>query len=209
MLPRLASLALLILPLAACDTQALSDLRRGIGLDQAEAQPEQPAGPRPPAVSPLEEPIETAGAAPRPVSMAEPLTYRNTAFLAGGNEPAWTVEISGNTATYRTSDSPSGREIPVNRLVFNQGVEYIGVLNGRPFVVNLRAARCRDSLSGARLPLTARLTVAGEARPGCGTPGAAPAPVEAAPVEAAPEAAAPETAAQAAPPQVEAAPAAG
>ncbi|WP_176562715.1 hypothetical protein [Paracoccus liaowanqingii] len=206
MFPRLASLALLILPLAACDTQALSDLRRGIGLDQAAAEPEVPAGPRPPAVSPLEQPIETAEAPPRPVSMAEPLTYRNTAFLAGGNEPAWTVEIAGNTATYRTPDSPSGRQIPVNRLVFNQGVEYIGVLNGRPFVVNLRAERCRDSMSGARLPLTARLTVAGEAQPGCGTPGAAPAPVEAAPVATAPVA----PAAQAAPPaEVLAAPAAG
>ena len=66
MFPRLAILALMTLPLAACDTQVMTDLRRGVGLDDAAAQPEEPTGPRPPAVSPLEQPIETAGAAPRP-----------------------------------------------------------------------------------------------------------------------------------------------
>ncbi|CAM3158284.1 COG3650 family protein [Paracoccus nototheniae] len=179
MFPRLAVLALMTLPLAACDSEAMTDLRRGIGLDQTAAQPEQPAGPRPPAVSPLEQPIETAATAPRPVQMAEPLTYRSTAFVAAGNEPSWRVQISGNTALYRTPDNPSGRSISVNRLVFNQGVEYVGVLNGRPFVVNMRAAPCRDSMSGDRFPLTARLTVGGQQQPGCAVT-AQPAPAPAA-----------------------------
>lgn len=167
MFARLAVLALMTLPLAACDSAAMTDLRRGIGLDQTPAEPEQPAGPRPPAVSPLEQPIETAATAPRPVQMAEPLTYRSTAFIARGNEPSWDVQISGGTAVYRTPDSPDGRQIAVNRLVFNQGVEYVGVLNGRPFVVNMRAAACQDSMSGERSPLTARLTVSGQTRTGC------------------------------------------
>jgi uncharacterized membrane protein len=168
MLPRFAILALLTLPLTACDEQARSDLRRNIGFGQAE--PEQPAGPRPPAVSPLVQPIETAAAEPRPVPTVEPLTYRTTAFAAGGNAPFWNVQINGNSATYRTAENGDGRQIPVNRLTFNNGVEYIGVLDGRPFVVNLRAARCRDSVSGTRFPLTAKLTVRGTPQPGCAAP---------------------------------------
>lgn len=179
--PRFALLALISLPLAACDSAAMTDLRRNIGLDAAEAEPEVPEGPRPPAVSPLVQPIETGGAAPKPMPTVEPLTYRNTAFTARGNEPFWSVDIEGNTATYRTLETPDGRQIQVNRLTFASGVEYIGVLNGQPFVVNLRAARCRDDMSGKRFPLTARLTVSGQSNAGCGAV-AQPAPAAAAAV---------------------------
>lgn len=175
MFPRFALLALLTLPLAACDGQAMTDFRRSVGLE--EPAPEQPAGPRPPAVSPLVEPIETGAATPRPIPTVEPLTYRNTAFVASGNAPDWSVQINGNTATYRTAEDIDGRQIQVNRLTFDEGVEYIGVLNGRPFALNLRAARCRDSATRARMPLTARLTVQGEQLPGCAQaaqPAAAP-----------------------------------
>ena len=178
--PRFALLALMTLPLAACDSAAMTDLRRNIGLDAAEAEPQVPEGPRPPAVSPLVQPIETGGAAPKPVPTVEPVTYRNTAFTARGNEPFWSVDIAGSTATYRTPENQDGRQIQVNRLTFDSGVEYIGVLNGQPFVVNLRAARCRDSMSGKRFPLTARLTVSGQTAAGCGAPaGPAPAPAPA------------------------------
>ncbi|MGR3419713.1 MAG: COG3650 family protein, partial [Paracoccus sp. (in: a-proteobacteria)] len=143
-------------------------------------------GPRPPAVSPLEQPIETGAMAPRPIPTVEPLTYRTTAFAASGNEPFWSVQINGNTATYRTPENGDGRGIQVNRLTFDEGVEYIGVLDGRPFALNLRAARCRDSMSGKRMPLTARLTVTGDQYTGCAAPAqAAPATAEA-PAEPAP-----------------------
>lgn len=171
--PRLAMLALMTLPLAACDSEAMTDLRRNVGLEQAPAEPEEPAGPRPPAVSPLEQPIET-GAGARAIATAEPLTYRATAFVARGNEPDWNVQISGTTAVYRTPDTPNGRQIAVSRIVFDRGVEYIGVLGGRPFVVNLRAAECQDSMSGDRSALTARLTVSGQTRTGCAAPGQTP-----------------------------------
>ncbi|WP_410217824.1 hypothetical protein [Paracoccus sp. (in: a-proteobacteria)] len=187
--PRLALLALLTLPLAACDSEAVTDLRRNIGIDRAEAEPEVPAGPRPPAVSPLEQPIETGAAAARPIPTVEPLTYNSTAFVAGGNEPAWSVEISGNTATYRTAEDQTGRQIQVNRLLFDKGVEYIGVLEGRPFVVNMRAERCRDSGIRKRQPLTARLTVTGQTIAGCASP--AQATPQPAPATAAAEAPAP------------------
>ncbi|WP_265500601.1 COG3650 family protein [Paracoccus beibuensis] len=184
MLPRLALLALMTIPLAACDGQAMTDFRRTVGLEEAE--PEQPAGPRPPAVSPLEQPIETGAAEPRPIPTVEPLTYRSTAFVAGGNEPFWNVQINGDTATYRTPEDSDGRRIQVNRVPFDDGVEYIGVLNGRPFALNLRAERCRDSMSGKRMPLTARLTVTGDQFTGCGAPAQPAAATTAAPAGPAP-----------------------
>ena len=188
MFPRLAILALMTLPLAACDSQVMTDLRRGVGLDDAAAQPEEPTGPRPPAVSPLEQPIET-GTVGRVVPMAEPLTYRSTAFVARGNEPFWNVQVSGGTAVYRTPDNQSGRQIQVNRLVFDQGVEYIGVLGGRPFVLNLRATECQDIMADERFPLTARLTVAGQTQTGCASPAQPAAPAAEAAADAAPAAA--------------------
>ncbi|MFN4102196.1 MAG: hypothetical protein ACK4GT_20745 [Pararhodobacter sp.] len=171
MFPRFTLIALLTLPLAACDNEAMTDLRRNLGMEAAEAQPEEPAGPRPPAVSPLEQPIETGTAAPKPVATVEPLTYRATAFVARGNEPFWNVQVAGNTATYRTPENQNGRQIQVNRLAFAGGVEYIGVLNGRPFVLNMRPGECQDSMADERFPLTARLTVSGNTVAGCASPG--------------------------------------
>lgn len=162
--PRLALLALLTLPLAACEG--------GFGLDSLnpESQPEAEGHKGPPGVSPLEAPIETGAAEARAVSTAEATTYNTAAFSARGNEPFWAVDVAGNTAIYKTPDNQRGRAVQVNRLAFAKGVEYIGVLNGRPFVVNIRAAQCRDSMSGDRFPMTASLTVSGRTQTGCAGP---------------------------------------
>ena len=99
------------------------------------------------------------------------------------------TRLSGGTAVYRTPDNQSGRQIQVNRLVFDQGVEYIGVLGGRPFVLNLRATECQDSMADERFPLTARLTVAGQTQTGCASPAQPAAPAAEAAADAAPAAA--------------------
>lgn len=165
---RLALMALIALPLAACDSAALS--RFGGDPDAAEAPATDPSQPRPPAVSPLEQPIETGAAAARAIPGAEPLTYNAAAFIARGNEPFWRVDINGETALYKTPENQSGRSIAVNRIVFANGVEYVGVLDGRPFVVNLRATECQDTMADERFPLTASLTVRGDRLSGCGQP---------------------------------------
>ncbi|WP_022706613.1 COG3650 family protein [Paracoccus zeaxanthinifaciens] len=165
---RLALLALIALPLAGCDSAAMTDLRRNIGIEQPEPEPEEPAKPRAPAVSPLEQPIETGAEAPRVIPGAEPVTYNARAFIARGNEPFWRVDISDGTATYKTPENQAGRGISVNRIVFADGVEYVGVLDGRPFVVNLRAQECQDTMADEKFPLTASLTVRGQKLSGCG-----------------------------------------
>lgn len=182
---RLALLALMILPLAACEGT-------GFNLGQ-NSEPEAPTGPRPPAVSPLEQPIET-GAGMRPVSTAERVTYNTAAFSARGNEPFWAVDVAGNTAIYKTPDNQRGSAVRVDRITFAEGVEFIGVRGGRPFVLNVRGKECSDSMSGDRFPMTAVLTTAGRQQTGCAGPAtaevAAAVAATRAPVPAAPKAAA-------------------
>lgn len=166
---RLGLLALIALPLAGCDSAAMTDLRDNIGLgEKTEAAPAEPAAPRAPAVSPLEQPIETGAAPARVIPGAEPLTYNARAFTARGNEPFWRVDILGDTATYKTPENQAGRSIAVDRIVFADGVEYVGDMDGRAFVLNLRAQECRDSMSDERFKLTAALTVRGQKLSGCG-----------------------------------------
>lgn len=179
--PRFALLALLTLPLAACDEATMADFRQGIGLDKEEvAEPAVPAKPRAPAVSPLEVPIETGAVPATPAINADAETLNTAAFAARGNEPAWFVEVSGNTATYKSPENPGGRKITVNRLTFAQGVEYVGVLNDRVFSLNIRGNDCQDTVSGEKFPMTASLKANSKTLRGCASPATAPAQASAA-----------------------------
>ncbi|MBU3030200.1 COG3650 family protein [Paracoccus marinaquae] len=197
MSPRLALIALLTLPLAACEGTGLP----GLG-GQDEVQAEGHKGP--PGVSPLEQPIETGTAEPRAVATAEAATYNTAAFSARGNEPFWAVDASGGTAIYKTPENQSGRAIRVKRIAFAEGVEYVGMLGGRPFALTVRGAACQDSMSGEKFPMTATLKVSGRTDPGCAGPASAEvaaavaavkAPAPAAPRAAAPKPASPRPAA--------------
>lgn len=168
--PRFALLALMCLPLAACDEAAMADLQRGFGMQAEEPQPEDPAKPRPPAVSPLEVPIETGAAEAKLAVNADAETLNTAAFVARGNEPFWSVEVSGNTAIYKTPGNQSGRKVNVSRLTFAQGVEYVGTMDGLVFKVSFRGADCTDSMSGEEYPMSASLTAGGKTVNGCAVP---------------------------------------
>lgn len=167
MSPRLALIALLTLPLAACEGTGLP----GMGADDA-AEPQVQGHQGPPGVSPLEQPIEI-GAEGRAVATAEASTLNTAAFSARGNEPFWAVDASGGTAIYKTPGNQKGRAVRVNRLTFAEGVEYVGVLDGSPFVLTVRGTPCQDSMSGERFPMTARLKVGGRTNGGCAAPASA------------------------------------
>lgn len=162
---RLALIALMTLSLAACEGTGLP------GLD-SQKEPVVEGHKGPPGVSPLQAPIETGGET-RPVSTAEASTFNTAAFSARGNEPFWSVDASGSTALHKTPENQKGRAVRVNRLAFAEGVEYIGVLNGRPFVLNIRGTACEDDMSGQKFPMTATLTVSGRSNKGCAAPASA------------------------------------
>lgn len=163
---RLGALALLPLALAACDEAAL---RSGLGMEPAEeAQPEGPKGP--PAVSPLEQAIEVQGGAQVPVPTAQAETYNTQAFVARGNEPFWSIEASGDRVIYKTPENQAGRTINVRRLVFANGVEFVGTLNGSVFALTVRGTDCVDDMSGEKFPMTAVLKIGNRMNSGCAAP---------------------------------------
>ncbi|TRW97618.1 hypothetical protein FNJ84_08955 [Paracoccus sp. M683] len=169
---RLAALAALPLALAACDEAAMSDLRNGLGMTPpAEEQPEGPKGP--PAVSPLDQAIEIAGADQVLSATANSETLNTVAFVARGNEPFWTVEASGDRALYKTPENQAGRAVTVRRITFAQGVEFVGTLNGSPFALTVRGTDCVDDMSGEKFPMTATLKIGSRMNNGCAAPAAA------------------------------------
>lgn len=153
---RLAAMAVLPLALAACDLPA-----RLTG--QVEEPPaEQPSGPPvPPAITPLQQPIEIAGAEQRAVSTAEASTVNTRSYLAQGD--GWSVEVQGDRALYKRGGG-AGRSVAVNRLVFARGVEYVGVLDGAAFAVTIRGDACGSS------PMTATVRAGGRTLNGCAAP---------------------------------------
>ncbi|NHF74719.1 COG3650 family protein [Paracoccus xiamenensis] len=172
-------LALVLLPLAlaACDEQAMKDLRMPWDKPLEATPPATPVDPMStplvdPAVSPRDVPIETAGEQ-KAVATAESETLNTAAFVARGNEPFWRIDVSGNTAKYQTPENQSGRNISVNRLVYASGVEYIGVLDGVPFSLNITGKDCVDDMSGEKFPMTASLRIGSRNNNGCAAPATA------------------------------------
>lgn len=167
--------ALVLLPLAlsACDEQAMKDLRMPWDkpLDATPAATTPPVDPMKtplvaPAVSPRDVPIEAEGEQ-KAVATAESETLNTAAFVARGNEPFWRIDVAGSTAKYQTPENQKGRNIAVNRLVYASGVEYIGVLDGVPFSLNINGADCVDDMSGEKFPMTASLRIGSRTNKGC------------------------------------------
>ncbi|MBA4492560.1 COG3650 family protein [Paracoccus sp. S1E-3] len=186
-------LALVLLPLAlaACDEQAMKDLRMPWDkpLDATPAATTPPVDPMKtplvdPAVSPRDVPIETAGDQ-KAVATAESETLNTAAFVARGNEPFWRIDVAAGTAKYQTPENQKGRNIKVNRLVYAGGVEYIGVLDGAPFSLNINGKDCVDNMSGEKFPMTASLRIGSRTTSGCASPAeVAPAATASAPAAA-------------------------
>ncbi|SDE58394.1 hypothetical protein SAMN05421538_10876 [Paracoccus isoporae] len=188
------ALAILPLTLAACDEQTMQDMRmpwdRPLDAAPAEA-PAEPVDPMQtpltdPEVSPTQVPIEVEGEQSA-VATAEATTLNTQAYTARGNEPFWRVDVANGTAQYRTPENQSGRNIAVNRIVYRQGVEYIGELNGGPFSLNIRNVRCADTMADRTYPMTALLRVGSRRMQGCAGP-AEPVAAEPSAAEAAPQA---------------------
>ena len=87
--------------------------------------------------------------------------------------------MAGSTAKYQTPENQSGSNVAVKRIVYRQGVEYIGEWGGAAFSLNIRSVECTDSMSGEKFPMTAALRVGSKRMQGCA------APAEAAPATAA------------------------
>lgn len=201
LVPLAVAVALPLL-LAGCDAAGLK--LPGFGDRSPDAAAQGHSGP--PTVSPLEAPIET-GQSATPVGTANRETVGVAAFAAQGAD--WSAVVDGKAAALTRQGAKPVR-IPVRRIDFGAGVEFVGVLGSQAFALTVRAADCEG---GA--PMTASVRHSGRTSAGCAAPAtaeqvatiaaAAPAPVArrpAAPTPAAPKpaAAAPAAAAPAATP---------
>ena len=173
-LRRLAFLALVPLTLAACDGKMLSDLP-GFGKKPEAAQPvapaEAPKTPQPPAVSPLEVPIETGGATTT-LGNANAAFVGVSAFNATGHEPGWAVDVNGGGARVQRAGVKDAT-VAVRRIDFGQGAEFVGELGGATFSLNLRTGDCTTA-AGDKWPMTATMRASGKAYRGCARPDANP-----------------------------------
>lgn len=185
---RLLSLALLPLALAACDENARLPWDK-------EPVAEAPAVTGPPAVSPLVEPVELPGTTPVAVATADARTLHESAFVAEGPGGAWRVEVAGDKARFLRRGARDAT-VPVRRLVYAGGVEYVGTLGGAPFALTVLGGKCEAPGMDRGWPLAARVKSGGKTVAGCAAP-AASAPARAQPPAA--PAAAPAAAAAATP----------
>lgn len=159
-LRRLVLVPLLPLTLAACEGAGLN--LPGFGNRTPEAA--APVQEGPPAVSPLEQPIETG--AGRPVGTANAETVNVVAFAA--DAPGWSAVVDGKAAALAREGARTIR-IPVRRIDFGSGVEFAGSIGNQAFSMTVRAADCAD---GRAMSASAR--VGGKSLvPGCAQPATA------------------------------------
>lgn len=115
--------------------------------------------------------LAAAGCATVPDGLAE------ADVIASANEPFFQVQVTGGVATIRTVDADEVR-IPVTvreaRPDGGARIEARGA--GRAATVELAARACEDSMSAARFPLTARISIDGVTNDGCARRASDPVP---------------------------------
>lgn len=126
------------------------------------ATAEQPKGP--PAVSPIDQPIET-GAEGTAVATAEASTMNTKMFRASG--AGWTATAADKRAVYEAAGAKS-TAVAVRRMTYARGVEFVGTMNGKVFSLNIQATECKAGDSA--LPFTAKLRTGGKTLTGCAGP---------------------------------------
>ncbi|MDN3712293.1 hypothetical protein QWZ10_11855 [Paracoccus cavernae] len=183
-------------------TLALAACGGELPWEKKAAEPEAQGHSGPPTVSPIDQPIET-GTTGVAISTAEASTMATNMFRASGQ--GWVATAGAKSVVY---ERPGQKSVGVatRRMTYGKGVEFIGVMSGRPFALNIQAAECTDA-SGAKQPFTARLSTAGGKMNGCAsaTDVMPKAQTQASSATAKPKAAAPKAAPKAAAPAAAAA----
>jgi putative lipoprotein len=92
-------------------------------------------------------------------------------FVAGGNEPFWTIEIREKGIVFRSPEHPDGRVYPYALTRTASGGVVYATRTDEPAVstleIALEPARCVDSMSGELRSFKARVTLDGQALSGC------------------------------------------
>jgi heat shock protein HslJ len=90
-------------------------------------------------------------------------------FRARGNEPFWSVEMTGEAIVFRPMEGEpvTVAPLPASRREGNADV-YEANAGGKPFALTIADAVCTDTMSGMPFPKTVTVTIGGETFAGCG-----------------------------------------
>ena len=92
-------------------------------------------------------------------------------YVAGGNDPFWSIEVHPATIVFRSREEPKGRSFPYSATPSETGSPEYATRVDRPRVSTLRLAvrrgRCVDSISGEIRPFTAHAEIDGKPLSGC------------------------------------------
>ena len=147
--PRLFAALALVGLLAACTAEETADPQDGA------TAPDTTASPAP------------VDASAPPATTANSPMVHVTAFIAGGNEPFWSVEVDGDALIYSTPEQMPGLVLQATREARDGNVVYRGEHDGREFELELRDQPCQDSMSGWRHDFTARFDWGATTMTGC------------------------------------------
>lgn len=129
---------------------------------QKSEEPAVPAHSGPPAVSPIDQPIET-GTETVAVATAEARTMGTAIFRASG--AGWAVTAGDKLAVFERAGQRSVG-VTVRRITYGNGVEFAGVMNGAPFTLNVQANECQAA-DGKKQPFSARVRAGSQRMTGC------------------------------------------
>lgn len=123
----------------------------------------------PPAASPAPAPAETDDATAEEPGDAVP------DYIATGNEPFWSVRVTGESLVYSTPEDIDGQVLaPAIRGDGDGPLRYEGEADGESFVLVLHQEHCQDSMSGWHHDFRSEFTWGDRVLAGCARRGSDP-----------------------------------
>lgn len=88
-------------------------------------------------------------------------------FIARGNEPFWSIHVSGSTLTWITPENPQGTQLSAQQVALGDGVRYTGMEGDKAFMLEVVGGACTDTMSGHAFEFSATWVYAGDSNAGC------------------------------------------
>jgi uncharacterized membrane protein len=119
------------------------------------------------------ETVASPSASPSPTESAAPAEY-----VAGGNEPFWSVTTGATRVTYSSPEKLDGESLPATISQADGWTRFSAQMDGAPLILEVRKAACEDDMSGFAFSHEARLTRGDGAHRGCARLASEPQPRE-------------------------------
>ena len=88
-------------------------------------------------------------------------------YVAGFNEPFYSFTSEDTGLLVKSPDQPEGTMVAATRTPIDGGTRFEGMLDAKPFTLEITAGACRDDMSGLAFSHDARL-IFGNAKPQTG-----------------------------------------